>query len=86
MSVSIDITYVVSAISELTQAKNKAEEVDRLKTAFLANMSHDQNPDECDHWFFRIAERPDLTSQNRAEFVKLIGENSRTAFLIRRYH
>ena len=78
LSVSIDITERIAFESELTQAKNKAEEVDRLKTAFLANMSHEiRTPMNAIIGFSELLNDPDLTSQNRAEFVKLIGENSR---------
>ncbi|MDA3879514.1 MAG: PAS domain S-box protein [Prolixibacteraceae bacterium] len=41
VAVEEDITYKKELIEELVDAKNKAEESDKLKTSFLANMSHE---------------------------------------------
>lgn len=38
---SVDITNQKNIEAQLVQAKNKAENMDRLKSAFLANMSHE---------------------------------------------
>lgn len=78
LTVSIDITERITFEHELKEAKNKAEEVDRLKTAFLANMSHEiRTPMNAIIGFSELLNDPDLAAPHRAEFVKLIGENSR---------
>jgi signal transduction histidine kinase len=41
LRISIDITNRKAIEEQLTLAKEKAEESDKLKTAFLQNMSHE---------------------------------------------
>ncbi|MCB2219365.1 MAG: PAS domain S-box protein [Bacteroidetes bacterium] len=78
LGVSIDITERIQVEQELKKAKNKAEEADRLKTAFLANMSHEiRTPMNAIIGFSELLNDPDLTGDNRKEFVQLIGENSK---------
>ncbi len=78
LGVSIDITERIHVEQELKKAKNKAEEADRLKTAFLANMSHEiRTPMNAIIGFSELLNDPDLTAENRKEFINLIGENSK---------
>ena len=49
---SVDINHQKTIEEELRVAKEKAENLDRLKSAFLANMSHEiRTPAKCDCWF-----------------------------------
>ena len=41
LAVKEDVTKYVKIVEELRRAKDKAEESDRLKSAFLASMSHE---------------------------------------------
>ncbi len=78
LGVAIDITERNSAEEELKRAKEKAEESDRLKTAFLANMSHEiRTPMNAIIGFSELLNDPDITPDNRREFISLIAENSK---------
>ena len=78
LGVAMDITDRRKVEVELQKAKEKAEESDRLKTAFLANMSHEiRTPMNAIVGFSELLHDPDLTNDNRKEFVKLIGDNSK---------
>ncbi|MCB0807019.1 MAG: PAS domain S-box protein [Bacteroidales bacterium] len=78
LGVAIDITDRIESEEELKKAKNKAEESDRLKTAFLANMSHEiRTPMNAIIGFSELLNDPELSSDDRKEFIKLIGENSK---------
>jgi signal transduction histidine kinase len=58
---------------ELNIAKNKAEESDRLKSAFLATMSHEiRTPMNGILGFAELLREPDLTGDEQEKYVKLI--------------
>ncbi|WP_372793614.1 PAS domain S-box protein [Lutibacter sp.] len=60
-------------ISALNKAKEKAEESDRLKTEFLNNMSHEiRTPMNGILGFSEMLNDPDIDSQKRNNFVKII--------------
>ena len=78
LGVAMDITSHRNTEIELKLAKEKAEESDRLKTAFLANMSHEiRTPMNAIIGFSELLNDPDLTVENREEFVRLINDNSK---------
>ncbi|MGE4288997.1 MAG: ATP-binding protein [Salinivirgaceae bacterium] len=61
---------------KLLQSKEKAEEADRLKSSFLANMSHDiRIPMTAIIGFSDLLADPDLTIGEREEFIELISKS-----------
>jgi len=68
-----DITERKKAEKELEIAKKKAEENDRLKTEFINNMSHEiRTPMNGVIGFTGFLSNPDLTEENRANYIKII--------------
>jgi signal transduction histidine kinase len=62
--------------SELFISKNKAEEADKLKSAFLANMSHEiRTPLNGILGFSSLLNEPDLTKENKEEYIEIINSN-----------
>ncbi|MBW6490315.1 MAG: hypothetical protein K0B15_03865 [Lentimicrobium sp.] len=63
--------------NELKEAKEKAEESDKLKTFFLANMSHEiRTPLNAIMGFSSLLQDPYLSENERSQFVNLIHDNS----------
>jgi PAS domain S-box-containing protein len=72
-----DITPQVMIQNELIQAKEKAEESDRLKTAFLHNMSHEvRTPLNSIVGFSQLITQPGQTEESLKTFSGIIAENS----------
>ena len=68
-----DITDLKKANKELTRAKEKAEESDKLKTAFLANMSHDlRTPMNAIIGYSELLNLANTNPQNRKEYSRII--------------
>jgi PAS domain S-box-containing protein len=70
---SRDITKLKEAEEELIKAKEKAEESDHLKTAFLQNISHEiRTPLNAIIGFSSFLGNPELTTAKRKEFINII--------------
>lgn len=72
-----DITERKRIETELRAAKEKAEESDRLKSAFLANTSHEiRTPMNGIIGFCELLKDPDLTHTERTEYIHVINKCS----------
>jgi PAS domain S-box len=73
LSVKEDITHRKQTEMELIQAKEKAEESDRLKTSFLCNMSHEiRTPMNAIIGFASFLQEHELPESKRHEYSKII--------------
>ncbi len=69
--------------AELEEAKQKAEESDRLKTSFLSNMSHEiRTPMNAIVGFASLLGDGDLTDEEKGDYVKQIRTNSETLLVL----
>jgi len=72
-----DITERKLITEALVVAKEKAEESDNLKTAFLQNMSHEiRTPMNAICGFAGQLNKPDITDEKRKKFVSIIQNSS----------
>jgi len=72
-----DITIRKQIQKSLLEAKEKAEESDNLKTAFLSNMSHEiRTPMNAIVGFSQLLSNPNFDQQKRDVFVEQININS----------
>lgn len=75
--ISRDITDWKKIIEELSKAKEKAEESDRLKTSFLQNMSHEvRTPMNAIMGFSELLRNENLLPEKRREYVNIICQSS----------
>ncbi len=64
-------------VSNLTIAKEKAEESDRLKTSFLHNISHEiRTPLNAIIGFSGFLDQPDLSEKERKEYIDIIFQSN----------
>lgn len=76
-TIARDITLRKKMENELIKAKEKAEESDHLKTAFLHNISHEiRTPMNAIVGFSALMSEPDLTPENQQSYLKVIIESS----------
>ena len=75
--ISQNITELKNAELELIKAKERAEESDQLKTAFLQNMSHEiRTPLNAISGFSSMLNKPELSEDKRKNFVQIIQSSS----------
>jgi PAS domain S-box-containing protein len=73
-----DVTDNQTIMDELIEARRRAEESDKLKSAFLANFSHEiRTPLNAMMGFINIMTSISTSEKERAEMVSLIDANSR---------
>jgi PAS domain S-box-containing protein len=72
-----DITEWKQIIEELVRAKEKAEESDNLKTAFLHNISHEiRTPMNAIVGFSALLGEPDIEEKIRSSYIEVIMQSS----------
>ena len=77
IGINYDITKLKETEAELIHARDKAEMMDRLKSAFLANMSHEiRTPLNAIVGFSGVLVADDYDAETRREFVEIIQRNS----------
>jgi PAS domain S-box-containing protein len=68
-----DITLRYRAEKELLKAKKKAEESDRQKSAFIANLSHEiRTPMNAILGFAHLLKEPDINPETRIDYINII--------------
>ena len=73
-----DTTERKQMMEDLVAAKEKAEESDRLKSAFLANMGHEiRTPMNIIMGFAEQLNDPDLTGEEKKEYLDIIEKSGR---------
>lgn len=76
VGISHDITKQARTQQQIENAKNKAEQSDKLKTTFLTNLSHEiRTPLNSIIGFSDLLTDPDLTDDQREEFTELISKS-----------
>ena len=76
LCINYDITPLKETEQKLIIARDKAEELDRLKSAFLANMSHEiRTPLNAIVGFSSLLAETDSSSE-RQEYIKIVQENN----------
>ena len=76
LCINYDITPLKKTEQKLIIARDKAEELDRLKSAFLANMSHEiRTPLNAIVGFSSLLAETDSRSE-RQEYIKIVQENN----------
>jgi PAS domain S-box-containing protein len=74
-----DITEIVEKEKRLQKSVERAEEADMLKSAFLANVSHEiRTPMNAIIGFSEILTNPDLSQEEREEFINYITQGGNT--------
>lgn len=68
---------ILERTKDLIEAKKKAEESDRLKTSFLANLSHEvRTPLNAIIGFAKLLVSQEITNDERKEYIELINDSS----------
>lgn len=74
---------VAERTAKLQEAQMRAEENSRLKSAFLANLSHEvRTPMNCIVGFSKLLEDPACSRSEQSEFIHLIQESSQSMLVL----
>jgi hypothetical protein len=77
VSTVMDVTSLYQTQNDLIQAKERAEESDNLKKAFLNNISHEiRTPFNGILGFLSILQNDDLTPGEREQYISIINKSS----------
>ena len=77
LCINYDITPLKETEQKLIIARDKAEELDRLKSAFLANMSHEiRTPLNAIIGFSSLIAELDLTAEEKEQYANIITTNN----------
>jgi len=77
MGIFRDVSDLMNIENELKEARDRAEESDRLKTSFLANMSHEiRTPMNGIIGFANLLRDPGLSEEKKDQFLKHIDHSS----------
>ncbi|MEI6767203.1 MAG: ATP-binding protein [Bacteroidota bacterium] len=75
LGIFIDNTERKRNLIESESARNKAEQADNLKSAFLANMARElRSPLNAVSGFAQLLEHPDISEEKRKEYIYLINK------------
>jgi PAS domain S-box-containing protein len=77
VSTVIDITILHQIQNDLTKAKERAEESDKLKSSFLNNISHEiRTPFNGILGFLSLLQEEDMTASERDEYIGIINKSA----------
>ena len=83
VAVKEDVTEKKKLWDELTEAKERAEESDRLKSCFLANISHEiRTPMNGILGFSKLLSEPLLSGKEKEKYIELIHESGKRMLTI----
>lgn len=76
--VGVDVTILRNTEAELIKAKEKAEESDKMKTAFLAGISHEiRTPMNGILGFANLLQDSDITTDEKVEYIRIIEKSGK---------
>ena len=77
VSTVMDITELKEKVQELQKAKEKSEEANRLKTAFLQNISHEvRTPMNAITGFSKLLSQPGISNEKLHRYINVINQSS----------